>query len=161
HPRRRCKRQCRVTLVGICQQQENPSQCTARGGSPGAGRAIQITYEAQTGDGNPVLFRIAAAAGAVPENVSARLDAIARFPGPHRGPLGVSPDGAWYAFESDRFDDLAAGDARLTVAPADLSSAETIRVNGEPLRAEGAQPTAAGRAVVYVDGGGPHQRDLW
>jgi serine/threonine-protein kinase len=161
-PRRRCKRQCRSTLVGSCRQQESPTQCRPGGGPTGPGSAGgQITYEATTRGGDPVLFRVAATPGAVPENVSARLDAIARFPGTHRGPFSVSPDGAWYAFQSERFDELAAGDARLTIAPADLSSAETIRVNGEPLRMEGAQPVAGGDAVVYVDGGGPHERDLW
>lgn len=117
----------------------------------------QITYTA-----NSTLWRILAQPGAVAENLSTKLNAIARFPGGHSGPVAVSRDGAWYVFRSERFAADCQGDAGLTVAPASFASAQTIQNNGASLHGEGlAAITSGGTAVVFEDGGGPHTRDLY
>lgn len=69
----------------------------------------QITFTTTTQQGNRVLWRIQADSGAAPENLSNRLDSITLYPGTHRGPISVSPDGAWYVFLSDRFDSSSPG----------------------------------------------------
>lgn len=117
----------------------------------------QITFVA-----DDRLWRIEPRADATLEDLTVKLDAIARFPGVHAGPITVSTDGAWLVFRSERFDEEAAGWAALTIAPADLSSAEAVRTGGELLHNEGlAQAGDGGTFVVYVADGGPHTRDLW
>jgi len=121
----------------------------------------QITFQTTTPQGNPVLWRISADSGSTPENLTVRLDSLSRYPGNHRGPLTVSPDGAWLTFYSERFDSNSQGWPGLTIARADLQTVETIIANGQTIHGEGGQATAGATAVVYTDGGGPHQRDLF
>lgn len=129
------------------------------GGANNTGPSVgQITFQA-----NGTLWRIQAQQGAVPENLTAQLDAIAPFPGTHSGPITVSWDGHWYVFQSERFDEQADdGWLSLTIAPSDLSSAEAIVANGDLVHGDlPAAVTSGGTAVVYADGGGPHTRDLY
>jgi hypothetical protein len=70
----------------------------------------QITYETAVGDDH-ILWRIDASPGAAPESLSTVLDPVAPYPGNDFGPISVSPDGAWYVFQSERFDAAAQGDA--------------------------------------------------
>ncbi len=114
-----------------------------------------------TAQSTPVLWRIQAQAGALPENLTMHLDSFALYPGIHRGPITISPDGAWYVFLSERFDSSSQGWAGLTIAHADFQTIETIQYNGQTVHGEGGQATAGGAVVVYVDGGGPHSRDLF
>ncbi len=117
----------------------------------------QVTFSAAN-----QLWRIAARVGATPENLTPRLDAIATQPGRHFGPISVSSDGEWYVFHSERFDSANQGFPGLTIVPADFSRAETVRVGGNTIHGEGlAQATRGGDAIVYVDGNGPHARDLF
>ncbi len=122
-----------------------------------AGGRAQVTFVAADR-----LWRIEATAGALPEDLTARLDAIAPLPGRHQGPITVSPDGSWYVFRSERFEPGSQGNAGLCIAPSDFSRAETVVVNGTTIHGDGmGQAVAGGLAIVYVDGGGPHTRDLF
>ena len=121
---------------------------------------VQITFQAST----PALtlYRIAPQPGALPEDLSALLDAIATQPGTHAGPITVSPDGNWYVFHSGRFDaGCANSNACLTIAPSSVASAETIAIGGNVIYGEGGVALPGGTAVVYSDGGATHARDLW
>ena len=122
----------------------------------------QITFTTRDLSGGPrLLWRLQATPGSVPENLTTKLDAIASFPGTHAGPITVSPDGAWYAFQSARFTN-SGGATVLTIAPADFSSAETISTPNGIVYNEGmAQVTPGGAAVVYSGNGGSHIRDLF
>src|SRR5262249_45602914 len=83
-------------------------------------------------------------------------------PGAHAGPLTISPDGNWYVFHSGRFDPACAGsDACLTIAPSDVSSAETILAGGSPIYGEGGIALPGGNAVVFSGSGPVHARDIW
>lgn len=129
-----------------------------------AGDDAQIAFQTSTAAGQPVLWRMQAKPGGILENLSARFDALAppNLPGAHRGPISISPDGEWYVFKSERFDAGSQGWAGLTLARSDLTSVETIRAGGQTIHGEGlAQATAGATAVVYVDSGGPHVRDLF
>ena len=121
----------------------------------------QITFQTTTTQDEHLLWRIQAQANSTPENLTLKLDSIALYPGQHQGPITVSPDGSWYVFMSERFDLNSQGNPGLTIARADLRSAETIRSNGQTIHGWGGQAIAGGTAVVYVDGGGPHTRDLF
>jgi hypothetical protein len=135
-------------------------------GSSGAGAVdpAQITFTTTNASGHPILWRIEATPGAVAENLSAQLDALASqsLPGDHRGPISVASDGSFFVFRSERFDPDSQGWPGLTVAAADWSAVETIRVAGVTVHDEGlAQATPGAGAVVFVAGDGPHARDLF
>lgn len=149
-----------LLLFGVNIALSQPDLWQRANASLGAGG--QITFQATVG-GQELLWRLNAELGAVPENLSARLDSIASplLPGTHEGPIKVSPDGAWYVFLSERFDQDSQGWPGLTIARADFSLAETIRVNGQTIHGEGGQATSNGTAVAYEDAGGPHARDLF
>jgi hypothetical protein len=152
HDRRRVVRALAAMLAAAC--------CLVPGVA-GAGSG-QVTFSATTTGGQPRLWRIEARVGAVPENLTTRLDAISTHPGAHFGPISVSANGAWYVFHSERFDADSQGWAGLTIAPASFASAETIKIDGQTIHAEGlAQVANNGAAVVYGAGGGPHGRDLF
>ncbi len=113
-----------------------------------------ITYRL----GNAV-YRLAASAGATPQNVSAALNALA--PG-NDSWLNTSPDGAWLLLGTQRFDPACAGWACLALVPADLSAGSVIRTGGQPIHPDGFSAVASGgRLVVYPANGGPHTEDLW
>jgi hypothetical protein len=121
----------------------------------------QITFQATTSLGQVKLWRVQAAANSPLTDISSQLDGIATHPGGHKGPIIVSPDGAWYVFLSERFDVNSQGWHGLTLARADLKSAETVKVNGETIHGDAGVAAAGGNSIVYVDGGGPHSRDLF
>jgi Tol biopolymer transport system component len=122
----------------------------------------QITFQTTSDAGARTLWRMQGMPAAVPENLSAKLDAIAKFPGEHAGPISVSPDGLWYVFQSSRFAEDASGSLVLTIAPADFSTAETIHTSQGVIYNEGmAQATARGDAIIYSDSGATHTRDLY
>jgi hypothetical protein len=116
-----------------------------------------ITY---TLEGNGHVYRLAAQEGAQPEDISLALDALA--PGTQDEWLNISPDGAWLLTSTDRFDPDCNGWPCLALIPADLSSAEIIRVDGEVIHPEGFSAVGSyGNTIVYPASGGPHDLDLW
>jgi class 3 adenylate cyclase len=121
----------------------------------GNGSVVYMVSPDQPGAGR--IFRIAAEAGAEPVDLSAALDALA--PDGREDWVAASPDGAWLLFATERFDPECAGWPCLAVAPADLSSAELVRVDGAIVHAE--LGAIAGDAVVVPSDEGPHQVDLW
>lgn len=123
-----------------------PDAAAPDGGSAGPGFAT-YTVDDQ-------VFRIAAAAGAAPENVSAALGAPAS--GDRR--LVPSRSGAWLVMEGARF-----GCAGCLVRVAgDLSAGEVIAAGGAEVYPEGiAAITDDGARVVYPASGGDHAIDLW
>ena len=131
------------------------------GGNLCAQTGGQITFQTTTQLGDRILWRIPSDSGSSPEDLTARLDSISLYPGTHRGPISVSPDGAWYTFLSERFDSNSQGWHGLTIVRADLQMVETIRAGGQTIHGDGGQATAGGSSVVYVDVGGPHQHDLF
>ena len=113
-----------------------------------------ITYRL----GNAV-YRLAASAGATPQNVSAALNALAAG---NDSWLNTSPDGAWLLLGTERFDPACAGWACLALVPADLSAGSVIHSGGQPIHPDGFSAVAAGgQLVVYPASGGPHTQDLW
>lgn len=115
-----------------------------------------ITYTLPDG----TLYRIAAEEGAAPENVSALLDALAV--GTEDEWLNISPDGEWVLISTDRFDPACVGWPCLALLPADLSAAESIMINGEPVHASSGFGAVAsgGNLIVYPVNNGPHALDL-
>lgn len=116
------------------------------GGSGGAGHATYTVADQ--------VFRIAASAGAVPENVSELLGA----PGSGDRRLVPSPSGAWLVMEGARF---GCGGCLLRVA-GDLGSGEVVAAGGAEVYPEGiAAITDDGARVVFPASGGDHAIDLW
>ncbi len=120
--------------------------------------AGHITYQF----GNQV-YRIKAEKGAVPENISAALQALATQPaGAADGNLNISPDGNWLVLETERFNPACVGWACLAVVKADLSSGDAIVANGAVIHPEGFPAIASGgKLVVYPDRAGAHTVNLW
>jgi hypothetical protein len=121
----------------------------------------QIVYEAvDEASGTRHVFRIAATAGAVPEDVSTALDALG--PSAPDEWIGISPDGRWLLLGTERFDPGCAGWSCLAVVPADLSTSEAVRIGGEVVHADGFGAIAnGGDLIVFPAAGGPHALDLW
>ncbi|MGH7677145.1 MAG: TolB family protein [Gemmatimonadaceae bacterium] len=130
--------------------------CSDNGTGPSGSGQGHIVYSLPNGD----QFRIAARAGATPQNVSAVLDALS--PGSDEW-ISTSWDGEWLLLSTERFDPDCSGFACLAIVKGDLSSGEVIQVNGNALHATGSGTVAAGgNVVVYQDlGVGTNTRDLW
>ena len=121
---------------------------------------MQVTFT-QEGASGDILWRIEAKKGATPENVSALLDPIAPFSGEDEGPIKVSRNGEWYVFASERFDADAAGWPGLVVVAHHFLSHRSVRTSSGLLHGEEPIVTSDGNRVIFVDGGGPHDRDIW
>jgi hypothetical protein len=129
-----------------------PSEATAAPGGQGG----HLTYMLE----GERVYRMEAAAGAAPEDVSAALDALS--PGTGDGWLNLSPDGAWLVLTTERFDPDCNDWACLAILPADLSTGEAVRAGDEAVHPEGWPAVASGgNLIVYPDAGGPHTLDLW
>ena len=140
---------------------------SVEGEGEGEGWPIHITFTtvepAVEGEVDDVhtLWRVAANPGAAPENLGPALDLLAPLTGPDRGPIRVSSNGAWYIFESQRFDLDAQGWEGLVLVPYDLSSFESIRDSEGLVRGSEPSVTADGNRIVLVADGGAHTRDVW
>ncbi|MCI0576696.1 MAG: hypothetical protein L0332_34640, partial [Chloroflexi bacterium] len=113
----------------------------------------QVTYRA--GDR---VYRLAASEGATPEEISLALDQLA--PGEDEW-LNISATGEWLLLSTTRFDAECAGWACLVLLPGDLSTFEVVRAGGVVLHPASAAVAAQATTIVYEDGGGPQERDLW
>ncbi len=103
------------------------------------------------------LLRIQAKAGAQPENMSLKLNAVSR--GNRDRYAGASLDGKWLVFAGDRFG--CQGECLLRVA-GDLASGEAVKPGGEEIYPEGVSAiTTSGDLIIFPAEGGPHRTDLW
>lgn len=103
------------------------------------------------------LFRVAAAEGASPENISDALDALA--PGTRDRYVAPSATGEWFVMSSDRGG--CSGECLVRVA-ADLSRIDPVLAGGAEVYPVGVSAISSdGRRVVFAAGGGPHNTDLW
>ncbi|MBL8950336.1 MAG: hypothetical protein JNK82_06145 [Myxococcaceae bacterium] len=123
------------------------------GGTGGSGGTGQFTYTFEDR-----VYRVEARVGAMPENVSTRLNGFGM--GARDRWLTPSVDGAWLVLSTDRIS-CSMGEC-LTVAPRDLSTLTLVAPGGTEVSLEGhAAINAAGDTIVYPSGGGPHTVDLW
>jgi hypothetical protein len=106
------------------------------------------------------VYRVAAVAGAVPEDVSAGLTSAGSD-----SAVGLSRDGAWLGILTTRF---GCGDwaclALVATSPTGNSATTgtLVMAGGAVVHSEGRPAIARGAAfVVYSAEGGPHTRDLW
>ena len=124
----------------------------------GSGQVVYKLYDGPDGAGH--LFRVAATAGAMPEDVSLALDDLGS-PAPDDW-VAISPDGEWLLLGTERFDPECAGWPCLAVVNADLSTGEVVRSAETVIHPEGPGTVASGGTlIVYPDDGGPHTLDLW
>ncbi len=136
---------------------ENPSAPLTQPTLPLPANGGWVTYALQDGDGAR-LFRLALTPNAVPEDVTALIDAAA--PGQTTEWLNISPNGAWYILSTDRFDPECAGWPCLVITQ-DFRTYEVVKSNGAAVHAEFSTISADGNLIIYKAGGGTHARDLW
>jgi hypothetical protein len=108
------------------------------------------------------VYRIAAQAGARPQDISEALNRLAR--GRTDDFLNISPNGAWLVLTTDRFDPGCVDWSCLALVKGDLSAGGVIRVNttGELIHPnEFSAVASSGKLIVYPAEGGPHRLDLW
>jgi class 3 adenylate cyclase len=134
---------------------------TSVGGGAVADGPGQVAYRVYDGPGSGGrVYRLAARAGATPEDLSLALDALAP-PAPDDW-VSIAPDGRWLLLGTERFDPECLGWPCLAVVPADLSAGEVVRVGAEVVHPDFQAAIAAGGGlIVYPKGGGPHEQDLW
>ncbi len=119
-----------------------------------------IVFEATDEAGVRHLYRIQAAAGATPEDLTPALDAIGG--GSMDESISISPDGEWLAVGAGRFDPQCEGWPCSSVVRADLASGEVVLIDDQAIHPEGwAVVLSGGDRVVYPLSGGPHALDLW
>ena len=123
--------------------------------TPSCAGANVITYSRDNGR----VYRVAAQAGATPEDVSARLDALSAGSEDHL--LNISPNGQWLVLETDRFG--CAGWPCLAVVKADFASGGAVTIGGRAVHPEGSISAVSndGNLVVYASQEGPHATDLY
>jgi hypothetical protein len=146
------------------------SACGSSGGKKSAAPATSsaaggdVGHIAFVGGDSRRIFRVEARPNGRIEDVSARLDSLSRKGDDNW--VAASPDGQWLLLDTERFDKDCAGYACLAVVAGDLSSGESVRVNGtsgELLHASGPGAIGpGGRLIVYADEGKDgHETDLW
>lgn len=116
-----------------------------------------VTFARQDGDGAR-LYRLALTANAVPEDITAVLDAAAA--GEYSEWLNISPAGNWYILSTDRFDPECQGWPCLVITQ-DFVSYEVVKSGGTAVHAEYSAIANDGNLIIYKAGDGTHGRDLW
>lgn len=112
-----------------------------------------VTY--QVGD----IFRVEARAGAVPENLSDRLDALSAGNGDQYP--AVSRNGQWMTLITERFHPNCNGWSCVAIVNSDFTAVETPFVGGSTVHPEGRTAISNdGNTLVYF-GDGVHQDDLY
>jgi len=122
-----------------------------------------VGHVAFIGEGRRIV-RVEARPNGRVEDVSARLESLSRKGDDNW--VAASPDGQWLLIDTERFDKDCAGYSCLAVVAGDLSSGESVRVNGtngELLHASGPGAIGpGGRLIVYAgEGKDGHETDLW
>jgi len=109
---------------------------------------------------NGMVYRIQAAPGATPQNVSAALDGLAAGGGDRQ--LNISPNGQWLVLRTERFHADCAGWDCLALVKGDLSAGEAVLVGGNVIHPEGLSAVSSdGTLIVYPATDGPHALDLF
>ena len=113
-----------------------------------------VVYQAQ---GNNHLFRMPAKVGAIPEDISTKLDPLGTGSDEF---VNVSPDGDWLLVGSTRF---GCNDPCVALVKRDVCTAQVVvAADGTPVPANGTAAVASGgNLVVYPAEAQPHQRDLF
>jgi hypothetical protein len=137
------------------------SELGAYGTSPEAKAALLqmvpggwITYRLPEGH----IYRLAAAEGAEPQDISSALDALA--PAATDEWLNISPDGAWLLLSTERFDPACNGWACLVLVDAGLTSYEVVRVGSDVIHPSGFSAIGPD-VIVYPSASEAHATDLW
>jgi len=114
---------------------------------------------------NDNVYRVGIVEGAQVESISDKLNqldggdasAVADLN------LNVSPNGQWMILDSDRFDDECQGWGCLTVVNRDVTSAHSVKVNGEVIHPDSSSSAidSSGTKIVYAAEGSDHFMDLW
>ncbi len=118
---------------------------------------ITYTFEEQ-------FYRVKAEPGAIPENISHKLDNLSPLPqGGSDETVNISPDGNWLVLSTERFDADCAGWSCLAIVAGDLSSGEAVKVNGEVIHPGGGMAAVAsgGNLIVYHSREGTNTMNLW
>ena len=119
------------------------------------------------GSGGSVVFRrsdghlerLVTQRDATPVDLSERLDRLS--PGAADAWVNQSANGSWLLVSTERFGCASDGPC-LVVAPADVRTAEVVRVADVAVRSDGFSAiNSTGTTIVYVAGDGHHTRDLW
>jgi hypothetical protein len=98
---------------------------------------------------NTNLYRIAATAGASPENISGALEAT--WPGNDEW-VNIAPDGSWLLLSTDRLDPTnCTGWECLALVSGDLTTAQAVMVNGEAVHGGFSAIASGGNLIVYED----------
>jgi hypothetical protein len=118
----------------------------------GAGAFFTYTFEKR-------VFRVAAAAGAAPEDLTPRLERVG--PGTIDRWLVPSLSGQAFAFSTDRVRCPEVGEC-LAIASGDWAHVEPVLEGGREISVVGTPAVSdGGDRVVYPAEGGPHVVDLW
>lgn len=105
------------------------------------------------------LYRLAVQAGAVPEDITARLDSQAS--GSENAWISTSADGQWLLVATDRFDPECVGWPCVVILPAAGGPATAVRAGGAILHSEDvAALSPDGSQIAFVQQG-THAQDLW
>ena len=112
-----------------------------------------VVYQAQ---GNNHLFRIDATPGAVPEDISAKLDALGTGSDDF---IDVAPDGDWMIIGATRF---GCDQTCLALVGRDACSAQVVVSGGAPVSSSGPAAVASGGdAIVFPADKTSARRDLF
>lgn len=107
-----------------------------------------------------MVYRIQAAPGATPQNISTALNALSAGGGD--GQINISPNGQWLLLRTERFHADCAGWDCLALVKGDLSAGEAVLTPGGVIHAEGGGAVNNdGTLIVYPGGDGPHDQDLF
>ncbi|MCC7359991.1 MAG: hypothetical protein IT317_10965 [Anaerolineales bacterium] len=138
------------------------------GGEPPAGDSPQPTLPLPSLSGwviftrrlddHDCLYRLPLLPNAAPEDLTARLDGLA--PGAEADWGALSADGAWFLLATDRFDPDCVGWPCLVLTP-DFVNFEVVRSARQVVHAQYSAVAAGGGLIVYQNGGGTHDRDLY
>ncbi|MBI5928935.1 MAG: hypothetical protein HY862_06485 [Chloroflexi bacterium] len=107
---------------------------------------------------NDHLYLIEATESATPIDISAAWDE--NTPGADAW-VDISPDGAWLLISTERFDSECTGWACMVLTDPILEHIEVIRSAGAVWHPEDGAIASGGNLIIFTDGGGPHERDLW
>ena len=112
------------------------------------------------------VYRIAAEAGASPEDISAKLDLLAPMLDANAADqcLNLSPDGQWMILTAERGNAECRGWSCLALTDRDVGSLEMVSVDGNVIHPEGCSVAvvSGGNKIIYQDSGeNGHAWDLW
>ena len=162
-----------LVLVACASTNNNGNNTNTAGtsGSTGAtGTSGSIGQTGETGASGPAVtghfyytydnqvFRIAAASGATPENISTLLDNNVGASADNERRINASVNGEWMTLEASRFGCTSCL-VRINKA---ANAGEAIKPDGNDLFLEGLVAiSASGDVVVYATSGGTHSLDLY